>query len=112
MKSLIRLAAAATLSLGLVACATTGANSPQMTGQFQQGKSAFATGNYTQAFNNLLPVAKAGNPDAQYAVGYMYYYGKGVVENKQMASYWMGKAAAQGQPAANKALTAINTQSN
>lgn len=76
---------------------------------YDQGKTNFAAQNYTLAFKDLLPSAQAGNPNAQYAVGYMYFYGKGVNENRALAQYWMSKAAAQGQPAAIKALAIVKT---
>lgn len=71
---------------------------------FKQSEQAFQNQNYPSAFQPLLRLAKKGNPDAQYAVGYMYYYGKGTVENHQLAQMWINKAAQQGQPLAIKAL--------
>ena len=47
--------------------------------------------------------ARSGDPDAQYALGYMYYYGIGTVRNPSVAQTWISKAAAQGQPLARKA---------
>lgn len=68
------------------------------------GESNFQNQNYNAAFPPLLHLAKSGNCDAQYAVGYMYYYGKGIVENHQCAQMWINKAAQCGQPLAIKAL--------
>lgn len=93
-------------AFSLVSCASNTAG--QQSIQLAQAKAQFASQNYAQAFQQLLPLAKAGNADAQYGVGYMYYYGKGVVENKQQAIYWLQKASAQGQQSATKALAAIN----
>ena len=47
--------------------------------------------------------AQGGDPDAQYALGYMYYYGIGTVRDKQTATLWIKRAARQGQPLALKA---------
>lgn len=77
----------------------------------KKGKYYFNLKQYRRAFENLLPIAQAGNADAQYAVGYMYFYGQGIVENKQAAIYWMQKAAAQNQPNAILALKKLNSYS-
>lgn len=63
----------------------------------QEGIKSFQEQNYRQAFIRLKPEAEKGNPDAQYAVGYMYYYGEGVTEDKQKAMYWISCAAKAGQ---------------
>lgn len=55
----------------------------------------------------LQQAADAGDPDAQYAIGYMYYYGKNVAEDKQQAMNWIKRAAVQGQPQAVKALAIL-----
>lgn len=52
--------------------------------------------------------AQAGDADAQYAWGYMLFYGKdGVTQNKKEAMLWFHKAAAKGQPQAMQALEII-----
>lgn len=71
---------------------------------FQQGKQLFQNKQYSLAYQQLKPLAEKGNPDAQYAVGYMYYYGKGIVQNKNIGFSWILKAAKQGQPQAKRAL--------
>ena len=70
----------------------------------KHGIESFQVQDYRQAFVRLLPEAKAGQADAQYAVGYMYYYGQGVIENRKKASYWIERAAANGQPDAMHAV--------
>ncbi len=72
-----------------------------------RGKTAYERQDYRQAFLRLEPVAKAGNMDAQYALGYMYYNGQGVVENQQKSLKWLQLAANQGQVDAIKALLLI-----
>jgi TPR repeat protein len=83
-------------ALLLSACAGT-------TQQLQQGKDSFERKDYSEAFKELKPAAERGNKDAQYAIGYMYFYGRGVTKNKVAAKKWIGKAAAQGQTQAIKA---------
>jgi TPR repeat protein len=51
-----------------------------------------------------MPEAKKGQPDAQYAIGYMFYYGQGVIENRKKAWVWINRAASAGQPDAVRAL--------
>lgn len=84
-------------SLILSGCVTTGLN-------LNEGIKSFQVQNYRQAFVLLKPEAEKGQPDAQYAVGYMYYYGQGVVEDRKQAWYWISKAANAGQHDAIEAL--------
>jgi len=70
----------------------------------QEGIHSFQVQDYRHAFIRLKPEALRGQPDAQYAIGYMYYYGQGVVEDKQKAFEWIKRAADAGQPDAIEAL--------
>lgn len=69
-----------------------------------EGIECFRAQNYRKAFIFLKPEAQKGQPDAQYAVGYMYYYGQGVVEDRKQAWFWIKRAAEAGQPDALVAL--------
>ncbi len=51
--------------------------------------------------------ASAGDADAQYALGYMYFYGVGTVRDSETAMLWINRAAAQGQPLAERAKKMI-----
>jgi TPR repeat protein len=55
----------------------------------------------------LEQAAQAGDPDAQYAMGYMYYEGKNLPEDKEAARNWIKRAAVQGQPQAMEAIRLI-----
>lgn len=77
------------LSLLLSGCLTNSYN-------LSQGIHSFQIQDYRAAFIRLKPAAEKGNPEAQYAVGYMYYYGQGVVEDRRKAWYWITKAAHAG----------------
>ncbi|MGL6029640.1 MAG: tetratricopeptide repeat protein [Legionella sp.] len=70
----------------------------------QEGIRSFRAQDYRKAFIRLKPEAKKGNADAQYAVGYMYYYGQGVVESRKKAWFWIEIAAKAGQPEAVAAV--------
>ena len=74
---------------------------------FYQGMTAFRAQDYRKAFVRLKPEARKGQPDAEYAIGYMYYYGQGVTEDRQKAWYWISKAARAGQPDAIEAATIL-----
>jgi DamX protein len=71
------------------------------------GKSEFKAGDYKQAFHHLLPVAVQGRAEAQYAVGYMYYYGYGVPQDNESGLFWMERSASQNFESARKALEMI-----
>jgi TPR repeat protein len=75
-----------------------------------EGIASFKKQNYRQAFIRLLPEANKGNPEAQYAIGYMYYYGQGVTEDREQALKWIRLAALANQPDAIVALNAIKKQ--
>ena len=51
--------------------------------------------------------AARGNANAQYTLGYRYYYGIGVEENISLARYWFSEAAKNNQPMAAQALNDI-----
>ncbi len=70
----------------------------------REGIHAFRLQNYRDAFVRLMPEAQRGQADAQYAIGFMYYYGQGVVEDRSKALLWIHSAACQGQPEAVQAL--------
>ncbi len=86
----------------LLACA-----SARMAEEVQSGKVAFDSGNFKQAFIQLLPLAVKCSPEAQYAVGYMYYYGIGIEAHKESGLFWINQAAKQMYRPAIKALILI-----
>ncbi len=54
--------------------------------------------------------ASRGDPDAQYALGYMYYYGINTVQDVDSAKLWIARAASQGQPLAKQALALLKIE--
>jgi TPR repeat protein len=97
--------AIAALALSLSACA-----SNHISNQFESGKTAFQQKQYNDAFSSLMPAAKKGNPAAEYAIGYMYFYGKGVTQNTVLAQQWFAKAAKKHYPQAQAALNLLAQQ--
>ena len=101
MRSLCRLLLLMTLLIGLSSCI----NYPS----FYEGITYFRAQQYRDAFIRLKPQAEKGQPDAEYAIGYMYYYGQGVVEDRKKAWYWITKAAREGQPDAVEAAALLSS---
>ncbi len=96
------------LTLSLAACAT--ANSPRVSSELAYGKKLFEEGYYKRAMHDLLPLACDGNAEAQYAVGYMYYYGNGVTQDTDVGTIWIQRSARQGYKPAQDALNMINAE--
>lgn len=67
---------------------------------------------YGCSLERVQQAAQSGDPDAQYALGYMYYYGIDTIQDTQTARLWISKAAAQGQPLAVKAMQLLQGGSN
>lgn len=93
------------LSIGLIVNLLSGCMSNSI--NLREGIHSFQVQDYRQAFIRLKPAAEKGQPDAQYAVGYMYYYGQGVVEDRRQAWYWITAAAKAGQPDAKMAVKVL-----
>lgn len=87
--------------------------SPRVQSELQQGKRYFEEGYYKKAMHLLLPLACGchGNAEAQYAVGYMYYYGYGVAQDTDVGYFWIQRSANQHYPPAQKALALITQNS-
>lgn len=96
----------AIFSLGLQSCATHRYSVEHHDlQQMETGRVYFQTGNYSDAFRYLLPLAVEGKPEAEYAVGYMYYYGYGVPMDTESGIFWIDKSAEQDYP---QAITAVD----
>lgn len=63
---------------------------------------------YHCSLDRIETAAQDGDADAQYALGYMYFYGIGTVRDVDAAKLWIRRAAAQGQPLALKATHILN----
>lgn len=94
----------------LIGCAHTYRTA--VTAELQRGKLYFKEGYYKRAMRILLPFACDGVPEAEYAIGYMYYYGYGVSQDTEVGRFWIERAAACGNKAAQKALALIDCQEN
>jgi TPR repeat protein len=79
---------------------------PAMAG-FAEGAMAYNNKNYTLAYKEILPLAKAGNTDAEHLLGLMYYMGRGVPQDYKQALSWHRKAAAKGKADAQYVVGAM-----
>jgi TPR repeat protein len=70
----------------------------------QEGRTAYAAQDWRTAYREFLPLAKAGNPEAQTVIGLLYTQGHGVWRNNTQAAQWLQLAAAQGWTEAQEAL--------
>ena len=73
---------------------------PLASADLNSGIAAYNSGNYTQAFRELSPLAEQGEPKAQALVGNMYYNGEGIAKDQKEAIRWYHLAADQGHGAA------------
>lgn len=71
------------------------------------GLAALKRDHYATALRSWLPLAEAGDPEAQANVGYMYEEGLGVIQQFDVAVSWYEKAAASGSMQANHNLGMI-----
>lgn len=82
---------------------------PPIQNAYKMGEQNFKVQNYYTAFQNLMVAAKGGIANAQYAVGYMYFYGLGVAKSEPWAVYWLQQAAQNGQPQAIAVMQQITS---
>ena len=64
--------------------------------RFESGLASKDRGHYATALRAWLPMAEAGNAEAQNNVGYMYEEGLGVPQNYLLAMNWYRQAADNG----------------
>jgi len=104
---LVRLSLCAAVAL-ISAC---NKNPSDSSGQHQCSNNPYLM-KYGCSIERIQSAAEAGNPDAQYALGYMYYYGIDTVKDRDTALLWIQRSARQGQPLAKKAWALINTNAS
>jgi S1-C subfamily serine protease len=63
---------------------------------FNKGLAAAQSGDFATALGEWRPLAEQGVADAQYNLGKMYYFGKGVPQDYKTAVKWFTLAAEQG----------------
>ena len=63
---------------------------------FDEGFTAFISGDYKTAFSEWRPLAEAGDIEAQFGLGMLYERGRGVARDIEEAARWFHRAAEQG----------------
>ena len=71
---------------------------------FWKGFHAYAAGDYATALQEWRTLAEQGGARAQFYLGHMYYFGKGVPQHYTEAAKWYRKAAEQGDAGAQNFL--------
>ena len=95
------------IMLLLQGCATTPSPPPSDEAR-TQAKIAYLLSDYQRTLAIVLPRAEAGEAWAQYTLGYMYYYGHGLMQNRQTAKRWIESAAAKGYVPAQQAMQRLS----
>jgi len=80
------------LFFGLLCCSIPRIASADMA----SGVAAFQKEDYQTAYQEFRPLAEAGDPKAQYYIGFMHYSGKGTGQNNAEAIKWVKPAAESG----------------
>ena len=71
---------------------------------FEAGMDAYGRGDYATALREWRPLAERGHAGAQYNLGMLYDFRKGVLQDFATARQWYEKAAAQGHAGAQNNL--------
>ncbi len=93
-----------TRTLALCLCAGLLVTPAALRADVKAGVDAWQQGDYARAVAEWLPLARAGDGDAQFNLGQAYRMGRGVAADPAAALDWFGKAAAQGHQRAQDNL--------
>jgi uncharacterized protein len=83
---------------------------PILAGPIEDSVKAYRRGDYMSAYQLIKPEAEKGDDRAQFILGYMYDEGKGVPQDYAEAVKWYGRAAKQGNKAAQHNLELMGDQ--
>jgi TPR repeat protein len=75
---------------------------------FKDAVVAYDRGAYTEALAEFDRLAEGGHAGAEFMLGAMYFYGKGVRPNHKLAAIWFHKAASKGNPSAQLAFGSLH----
>lgn len=75
---------------------------------YVKAREAYRSGDYFLAAEHLIVLARRGDARGQYALGYLYYQGQGVLGDRARAMELFRLAAAQGNGKAAKALALLS----
>ena len=108
VRRMLPVGAALLLTL-LQGCASAPPAPPPAEAAQAEAKAAYLANDYRRTLAIVEPLAIRGEPWAQYTLGYMYYYGRGVTMDREMAKQWIQRAAQQGYGPAQQALQRLAT---
>ena len=57
--------------------------------KLDQAQKYYKNKDFKESSKILKNLAEQGNANAQYSLGYMYYYGQGIKRNKKIAAHWI-----------------------
>ncbi len=97
MKKLVKFSGIALSALLLSSCMT-------YRNSYVKAENEFAVGHYMHAYDRLERLARHGDTRAQYAVGYMNYYGIGISKDRDLARSWFKRSAKKGYVPSQQAL--------
>jgi TPR repeat protein len=75
---------------------------------YQSGVLAYEAGRYDDALAEFLSLTEAGDAAAEFMVGVMYFYGRGVERNDSSAAVWFYKSARKGNANAQLAFGSLH----
>ena len=90
-----------TLTLATIFCL---AFTPIAAQNFEKGMAAAEAGDFVAAYREWSPLAKEGDPEAQFYLGHLYEIGKGVPKDQAEAVKWFKLSAEQGHKEAQNYL--------
>lgn len=73
----------------------------------QIAKDLYVAKQYEQALKITEKLAQQNNPEAQYLLGYLIYYGQGVIADKELGTQWIQSSADAGYRPAIEGLVMI-----
>ena len=76
-------------------------------GPHEEGRAAYARGDYSNALHLLRPLAEQGIAEAQFNLGRMYRDGQGLPKDYAAAHMWFTLAIVQGLEEAQKARDSL-----
>jgi len=79
-------------------------HTPIASSELAEGYEAYVRGEYEIAYTELLPAAQAGDYNAGYYLGLLYWDGNGVEKDVDAAVVWLGDAAARGHTGAQLSM--------
>ena len=85
---------------------------PDVRADFAEGAAAYEAGNFAAAYDAWQPIAEAGDPDAQLALGILYENGRGVARDYKAAIAWYTRSAEAGHSGAQFNLGNMYRQGN